>query len=135
MADVNLSLKVPAELKLRVQTEAETLGKSLSAHGRSILEQHFEVQSVEQVREHLADLTATVQSLADRPGGGGADRAETNQLSLEVARLKEQVGVLTATVHHALRIIVFHDLRPTESQFEELEGQFEQLRKHYQAGV
>ena len=39
---------------------------------------------------------------------------------------------LAATVHNALRIIVYQQLLPTEEQYQQLRAQFEALKEAYQ---
>ena len=132
MADDTLTTKVPAELKARVKAEAENLGKTMGAHARDILQQHFDGQSVEQVREQLAELTAAVEAASTR-GGGGDSSAHAEQVAVEVTRLRQQVAELAATIHHALRIIVYQHLQPTQAQYEELQRQFSDLAELWEA--
>lgn len=130
----NLSFKLPAELKARFEAEAENLGRSRSEHAREVLTEHFEGQSVDRVKEHLAELTEAVHELRDEAPGAGDQAQHSELLRAEVEQLRGTVEALTATVHHALRIIVFQQLRPTNEQFQELEAAFETLRLRYKRG-
>lgn len=126
---VTLSLKLEAGLKTRLQAEATTLGKTLSGHARDVLAGHFEVQSVAQIREELAELTAAITDQRDHRSMGGTPSMD---LARELSSLRETVGLLASSVHHALRVIVVQDgLEPSPEQLQELDRQFETLRARY----
>ena len=134
MADANLSAKIPLELKARVKAEADAFGKTLSAHVRDILEGNFRADDGEHVRELLAELTEAVETLSSR-GGGGGHPEELTQLALEVSRMKEQLALLAAVQHEALRIIVYQGkLEPTDEDRETLERYLETVVKNFRGG-
>lgn len=136
MSDPNLNIRLPAELKARVAAQAESLGRSLSDHSRAIIAEHFDGPDLGALREQLGDLAEQVTRLVETSqagrGGGGAERGALIDLATEVAEMKAMNRELAATVHNALRIIVYQQLLPTEEQYQQLRAQFEALKEAYQ---
>ena len=120
MSDPNLNIRLPAELKARVAAQAESLGRTLSDHSRAIIAEHFDGPDLGALREQLGDLAEQVTRLAETSqvgsGGGGAERGALIDLATEVAEMKAMNRELAATVHNALRIIVYRDGRGQRSQ-------------------
>ena len=132
MADETLSVKVPAELKARIKAEGENLGRSMGGHARSILEQHFEGQSVEQVAGHLSELTSAIERLSQRGGDNEASDG-TKQMTAQMVLMRGQIEGLAATLQFVLTTLVYQKdaLKPTDADRIALNEHFETMARNF----
>ena len=129
----NVSTKLPAELKARLQVEAKGLGRSLSDHVREILAAHFDGGDMGRLEGQLAEVTDVLQSLVNDVPGRARDGTDTAAL-LEhgFSAVGERVAELAATVHYALNVVISQH-NPSTEHYLALQAAFEKLRAKYRA--